>query len=243
MSWKSIIRKTRNVAGDVTHYTRRVANPLSVVTDPLINEVVPGYSSTAEGILNPISKTSTAILDPTKLLNPLSVASTVVDSLTATPSAEKRVIPNRSAYSASASYSASQAAKNKAEAEKREAMQATKELAKAASESAAKAAKAEAEWKKKKAEEEARNAEQSQAVKMADQAAANGTTATAANDAQYIQNTTDQTALINALVAARQGAYMDQAQTLPEVEVKSDFAKYLLICGAIVLGFYILKKK
>lgn len=239
MSWKSVIRKTRNIAGDVTHYTRRIANPFSVATDPLINSVVPGYSSTAEGLMNPISKTSAAILNPLNALNPVAQAEAVYEALNpATKS--KRVVPNRDSYAKSASYSASQAAKNKAEAEKREAMQATKELAKAASESAAKAAKAEAEARKKKAEEEAKKAEQTAAVQQANQANATGDASTAAAQAEQIYNTMDTAALINALAAAR-GAGMAEYY-LPEQEVKSDFFKYLALGGALLLGFYAIKK-
>lgn len=225
-----LVRKTKNVANTGAKWARRIGDPLSEVTDPVINSVIPGYSQTATDLLNPISNLNQTVMNPLQASNPLNVVSAAAESLN--PSGvqeEQKKIPNRAAYAKSASKSAASAEAYKAKAEREQDIQESIENAK---KSAAAAAKNRAAYEKKKAEESA-------AVQKADQANATGTPSTAATDAAAINATTDTTALLNALLAAREGATMDQYYYLPEQNVQSDYTRYLIWGGFALAAIWL----
>lgn len=225
---RRLVRKTKNVANTGAKWARRIGDPLSVVTDPVINSVIPGYSQTATALINPVSNLNQTIMNPLQASNPLNVVAAAAESLN--PSAvDKKKIPNRAAYAKSAAKSAASAEAYKAKAERE----------KNTAESIANAQKAAAEAGKARAAAEKKKAEESAAVQKADQANATGTTSTAATDAAAINATTDTTALLNALLAAREGAAMDQYYYLPEQEVQSDYTKYFVLGGFALAAIWL----
>lgn len=225
---RRLVRKTKNVANTGAKWARRIGEPLSVVTDPVINSVIPGYSQTATALINPFSNLNKTIMNPLQASNPLNVVAAAAESLN--PSVvDKMKIPNRAAYAKSASKSAASAEAYKAKAERE----------KNTAQSIANAQKAAAEAGKARAAAEKKKAEESAAVQKADQANATGTTSTAATDAAEINATTDTTALLNALLAAREGAAMDQYYYLPEQEVQSDYTRYFIFGGLALAAIWL----
>lgn len=247
----TILRKARKLGSKVVGVGRTVTNPVSIIENKAVNSVIPGYSKTVTDTLNPLSTLNQTIVrnaaNPVNAINPLSSLNTATKTIktVATSFATKeqpsasasRVIPNRSAYSESASKSAAAAAKAAKLAEQRENIAATKDAAAAAAQAASEANKNRAKWE---AAQRAAAAENTPAVQQAEEANANGNETTAAQQAEQITSSTDTTALLNALLAA-QGAGMSEYY-LPEQEVKSDFFKYLALGGALLLGFYFVKK-
>lgn len=226
---RRLVRKTKNVANTGAKWARRIGDPLSVVTDPVINSVIPGYSQTATALINPVSNLNQTIMNPLQASNPLNVVAAASESLNPPGVQEQKKIPNRAAYSQSASKSAASAEAYKAKAERE----------KNTAQSIANAQKAAAEAGKARAAAEKKKAEESAAVQKADQANATGTTSTAATDAAAINATTDTTALLNALLAAREGAAMDQYYYLPEQEVQSDYTRYFIFGGFALAAIWL----
>ena len=247
----TILRKARKLGSKAVSVGRTVTNPVSIIENKAVNSVIPGYSKTVTDTLNPFSTLNQTIVrnvaNPVNAINPLSpinigretvkqIAESAADKARASAN-QVRVIPDRSAYSESASKSAAAAAKAAKLAEQRENIAATKDAAAAAAQAASEANKNRAKWE---AAQRAAAAENTPAVQQAEQANANGNETTAAQQAEQITSSTDTTALLNALLAA-QGAGMSEYY-LPEQEVKSDFFKYLALGGALLLGFYFVKK-
>lgn len=236
----SISRKLSRVGSSAARAVRTATNPLSIVENKLIETVAPGYSNLENQALNPFSNLNKniawTVVNPQNALNPVQTALTPVNVISqitteaTTKKAEPTVKPNYESYSSSASKAAHNAGLARAKAEREKATQ----------ESIANAQKANA-----KAYQAQKAAEQ-KAVKEAEAKAATSTPATASSEASAIASTmtpAEQIALINAVLSAREAAAMNQAQELPEVEVKSDFGKYLLIGGGLLLAFYLLKNK
>ncbi len=240
----SLSKKLSRVGSGAARALRTATNPLSVVENKLIEKVAPGYSNLENQALNPFSNLNKNIawtlVNPQNALNPVQTALTpvkVISQITTeatTKKTEPTVKPNYESYSKSAGSAAHKAGLARAKAERE---QATKE-------SIANAQKANAaayqNMMKAKAAQAAKEAEETPAAQAADQANATGTSDTAAAQAEYINNTMDTAALLNALAAAR-GAGMAEYY-LPEQEVKSDFFKYLVLGGALLIGFYAIKK-
>lgn len=201
-----------------------VVNPLApltpVTTTAKVTTAASNLTSQAVNAL-PVSSTVKKVLDP---------VSTV-----------KKVSPDLSLSQTSAGKAAAEAAKRKAEAEKAELEK--KKLAaasrnvglKLASASASKAGTMAAINKAKAEAEKAREIEP-QEVKQGDQVPSDQAAAVATHIGELIKQY-----LQNAGAAASEGAQMQIY--LPEQEVKSDYTKYLLIGGAVVLAVWLLKKK
>lgn len=247
----TILRKARKLGSKAVSVGRTISNPVSIIEDKAVNSVMPGYSKTVTDTLNPFSSINQTgvsnLTNPVNAINPLSqikigsktikkIAESATDKARAYAN-QVRVIPDRSAYSESAGKSAAAAAAAAKLAEQRENIAATKDAAAAAAQAASEANKNRAKWE---AAQRAAAAENSPAGQQAEQANANGNETTAAQQAEQIMNSTDTTALLNALLAA-QGAGMSEYY-LPEQEVKSDYFKYLALGGALLLGFYFVKK-
>lgn len=214
--WKSVKKVVRTAAP--------VINPLAPLT-PITTtyKVTKAATDQTSSVINalPVSSTVKTILDPVATV--------------------KRITPDLSLSSTSAGQAAAAAAKAKAEAaqkkleEKKAAAASRNEGLKLASASASHAASM-AAINKAKAEAAKAREKETQVIK-------NGANVPS-DQAAVVANRVDpytQDAIRDAGAAASEGAAVNII--LPEQEVKSDYTKYLLIGGAVVLAVWLLKKK
>lgn len=231
MSVTSLARKGRKVFVKAQRTARRVADPLSVVTDAAIDSVVPGATSTIYKSLDPVYTA--------QILNPLQTPAQHLENLReelAPTKITKRIIPDRSAYSASASAGAAEAAKRAAAAQAEQKQM----YADLTADAEAKAAAQSAAYGKWKAAQAAKAAEATDAAAEAEKPS---TGATAAQQAATIQQTSpgEVRVIIDAANMARDAAM--QEQYLPEVYVESDFKKYLVIGGFALAAIWLFTRK
>lgn len=202
---------------------------------PVVNPLAP---------LTPVTTTAKVTTAATNLtsqaINALPVPSTVKKVLDPV-STVKKVTPDLSLSQTSAGKAAAEAAKRKAEAEKQElenkkaAAESRNEGLKLASASAGHAASM-AAINKAKAEAEKAREKETQEIKNGSNVPSDQAPAVA-----YSVDYDTQSAIRDAGAAASEGAMMNIY--LPEQEVKSDYTKYLLIGGAVVLAVWLFKKK
>lgn len=261
---KKFVRATKRIAGGAakiaTVPTRAAMNPAYMVTDKIANKVIPGYSQKVNNItseiLNPISQTNSGVLLSTATtLNPVeqvknltTVGTNLINQ--GTDPKKKRIIPDRSGYSASAGASASQAAKNEAAAK----VQAEKAriIPDRSGYSAAAGANANIASYAKSVREE----EEKEAAKGRGDAWNNASTRAAVNQAEKSKDSTnpsqdaanisamypDQTALLKYYADLARWDGMNDTQNLPEVVVQSDYKKYFIWGGLALLAIIAWKK-
>ena len=226
--------------------TRTAVNPLYPLTDKVANKVLPGYgpkvSNLITNITDPFSETNEGLTKAfVKSINPLNTLDAAKQALEAAKQAaaankaQQKTVPDRESYSASASAAAAAAARGAAEAQKQKTIPDRESYAINASKK-----EAITNIAKQAAEANAQNAEQTNAVQYAE---ANDNANTAASTAAQFATTNPQEIriILDAGDSARAAAEMEQQ--LPEVEVKSDFSKYLLWGGLALAAFYLLRKK
>lgn len=227
--------------------TRTAVNPLYPLTDVAANKIIPGYGSKVSNILtnvsDPFSETNKGLTKAAvKSINPLNTldaARAAVEAAKQATAAAKaqnqKTVPDRESYAASASAAAAAAARAAAEAQKQKIVPDRESYAVSASKK-----EAITNIAKQAAEANARNAEQTNAVQYAED---NDNANTAASTAAQFATTNPQEIriILDAGDSARAAAEMEQQ--LPEVEVKSDFSKYLLWGGLALAAFYFLRKK
>lgn len=190
--------------------------------------------------------TKTATDQTSNVVKTLPVSSTVKNILDPVATVKKKT-PDLSLSSTSAGQAAAAAAKAKAEAEKKQkeleeakaaamaAAESRNEGLKLASASAGHAASM-AAINKAKAEAEKAREKETQEIKNGSNVPSDQAPAVA-----YNVDSDTQSAIRDAGAAASEGAMMNIY--LPEQEVKSDYTKYLLIGGAVVLAVWLFKKK
>lgn len=226
MSFRTIKGKVRGTITGAAKAVRHATDPTSIITEKIVDAVIPGASDVQYKMLDPtyVAETVSPLQTPAQHLENLQ------RELFPSEKREPKVIPHRDAYSASASSAAAKQAAAKAKAERE----------KNTSESIANAQKAAA--LAYQAEQAAKKAEQTTAAKEAEKPS---TEATAAEQAATIQTTApgEVRVIIDAANIAREAALNEQQ--LPEVYVKSDFKKYLIFGGVAVaaIWFFTRKKK
>lgn len=225
MSFRSIKGKVRGTITGAAKAVRHATDPTSIITEKIVDAVIPGASDVQYKMLDPTYVAET--------VSPLQTPAQHLENLQKELFPEKRerkVIPRRDVYSASASSAAAKQAAAKAKAERE----------KNTAESIANAQKAAA--LAYQAQQAAKKAEQTTAAKEAEKAS---TETTAAEQAATIQTAApgDVRVIIDAANLAREAALNEQQ--LPEVYVKSDFTKYLIFGGVAVaaIWFFTRKKK
>ena len=237
-----------------TTATRLSTNPLYMVTDKLVDKVIPGYSATVNKVLtesaNPFSTLNTGLTKAALNVNPVNAIKETynVAKQTIKPT-QNRVIPDRSSYSQSAGAAAAAAAANaaaaKVEAEK---LRVVPDRASYSANAGANANIAANNAKVRTDEERA-------GAQGRGQAWDNASTDAAVKQAERDKESTDPARAAIVL----QNAYPDQTdnlryyadlarydnmenQNLPEVVVQSDYKKYLLFGSFALLAIYVLKK-
>lgn len=261
---KKFVRATNRIAGGAakvaTVPTRAALNPSYMFTDKIANTVIPGYSQKVNNItseiLNPISQTNRGVLLSTATtLNPVeqvknltTVGTNLINQ--GTDPKKKRIIPDRSGYSAAAGASASQAAKNEAAAK----VQAEKSriIPDRSGYSASAGANANiASYAKSVHEEEER-----EAAKGRGDAWNNASTRAAVNQVEKSKDSPtpaqdaanisamypDETELLKYYADLSRWDGMNQTQNLPEVVVQSDYKKYFIWGGLALLAIIAWKK-
>ena len=240
-------KATKAIAKGTATATRTAVNPLHPLTDKAANKIIPGYSSTVSNLItnvtDPFSETNKGLTKAAvKSINPLNTIEAAQQAVEAAKQAaavakteNKKIVPDRESYAASASAAAAAAARAAAEAQKNKTVPDRESYAINASKK-----EAITNIVKQAAEANARNAEQTNAVQYAE---ANDNANTAASTAAQFATTNPNEIriILDAGESARQAAEMEQQ--LPEVEVKSDFSKYLLWGGLALAAFYFLQKK
>ena len=239
-------KATKAIAKGTATATRTAVNPLHPLTDKAANKIIPGYSSTVSNLItnvtDPFSETNKGLTKAAvKSINPLNTIEAAQQAMEAAKQAaaakslNQKTIPDRESYAASASAAAAAAARAAAEAQKNKTVPDRESYAINASKK-----EAITNIVKQAAEANARNAEQTNAVQYAE---ANDNANTAASTAAQFATTNPNEIriILDAGESARQAAEMEQQ--LPEVEVKSDFSKYLLCGGLALAAFYFLQKK
>lgn len=247
----SLTSKLKKVTGTLakgtTTATRTALNPLNPLTDKVANQIIPGYGSKVSNLItnitDPFSETNKGLTKAAvKSINPLNTIDATrqaVEALkqatAAAKSQNQKIVPDRESYAASASAAAAAAARGAAEAQKQKTIPDRESYAISASKK-----EAITNIAKQAAEATAQNAEQTNAVQYAE---ANDNANTAASTAAQFATTNPQEIriILDAGDSARAAAEMEQQ--LPEVEVKSDFSKYLLWGGLALAAFYFLRKK
>lgn len=247
----SLTSKLKKVTGTIAKgtatATRTAINPLHPLTDKAANKVLPGYSSKVGNLIanvtDPFSETNMgltkAVIKSINPLNAIEAAQQAVEAAkqatAATKAQNQKNVPDRESYAASASAAAAAAARAAAEAQKNKTVPDRESYAISASKK-----EAITNIAKQAAEANAQNAQQTNAVQYAE---ANDNANTAASTAEQFATTNPNEIriILDAGESARQAAEMEQ--TLPEVEVKSDFSKYLLWGGLALAAFYFLRKK
>lgn len=256
----SITKKFKRLAGGAskiaTVATRASVNPLYRVTDKVVDSIAPGTSKkintiTSE-ILNPVSQTNTDFVRATattlnpaqQLKNITKIGVNLVNSGNAPK--EQRVIPDRDSYAASASKSASAAAKARIEAEKNRIIP----------DRASYSANAGATESIKNIAKDVFTNQQKEAAKGQGNAWNNAGTSAAVNQAEKSKDSTtpaqdaanisamypDQTELLKYYADLARWDGMNQTQNLPEVVVQSDYKKYLIWGGIALLAIVAWKK-
>lgn len=225
MSFRTIKGKVRGTITGAAKAVRHATDPTSIITEKIVDAVIPGASDVQYKMLDPTYVAET--------VSPLQTPAQHLENLQKELFPEKRerkVIPRRDVYSASASSAAAKQAAAKAKAERE----------KNTAESIANAQKAAA--LAYQAQQAAKKAAQTTAAKEAEK---ESTEATAAEQAATIQTAApgDVRVIIDAANLAREAALNEQQ--LPEVYVKSDFTKYLIVGGVAVaaIWFFTRKKK
>ena len=227
---KKFVRATKRIAGGAakvaTVPTRAALNPAYMVTDKIANTVIPGYSQKVNNItseiLNPISQTNRGVLLSTATtLNPVdqvknltTVGTNLINQ--GTDPKKKRIIPDRSGYSASAGANANIASYAKSVREEEE-----KEAAKGRGDA----------WNNASTRAAVNQAEKSKDSTNPAQDAAN-------ISAMY----PDQTALLKYYADLARWDGMNDTQNLPEVVVQSDYKKYFIWGGLALLAIIAWKK-
>lgn len=237
-----------------TTATRLSTNPLYMVTDKLVDKVIPGYSGTVNKVLtesaNPFSTLNTGLTKAALNVNPITTIKDTynVAKQTIKPT-QNRIIPDRASYSQSAGAGAAAAAANaaaaKVEAEK---LRVVPDRASYSANAGANANIAANNAKVRTDEERA-------GAQGRGQAWDNASTDAAVKQAERDKESTDPASAAIVL----QNAYPDQTdnlryyadlarydnmenQNLPEVVVQSDYKKYLLFGSFALLAIYVLKK-
>ena len=209
-------KATKAIAKGTATATRTAVNPLHPLTDKAANKIIPGYSSTVSNII-------TNVTDPFSETNK-GLTKAAIKSINPLNTIEAAQQAMEAAKQAAAAKSLNQKTIPDRESY------------------AINASKKEAITNivKQAAEANARNAEQTNAVQYAE---ANDNANTAASTAAQFATTNPNEIriILDAGESARQAAEMEQQ--LPEVEVKSDFSKYLLWGGLALAAFYFLQKK
>ncbi|MBO6085679.1 MAG: hypothetical protein J6P19_04705 [Acetobacter sp.] len=240
-------KATGIIAKGTTAATRTAVNPLYPLTDKAANKIIPGYGSKVSNLItnitDPFSETNKGLTKAAiKSINPLNTieaaqqaVEAVKQATAAAKSQNQKIVPDRESYAASASSAAAAAARAAAEAQKQKIVPDRESYAINASKK-----EVITNIAKQAAEANAQNAEQTNALQYAE---ANDNASTAASTAAQFATTNPQEIriILDAGDSARAAAEMEQQ--LPEVEVKSDFTKYLLWGGLALAAFYFLRKK
>lgn len=237
-----------------TTATRLSTNPLYMVTDKLVDKVIPGYSGTVNKVLtesaNPFSTLNTGLTKAALNVNPITTIKDTynVAKQTIKPT-QNRIIPDRASYSQSAGAGAAAAAANaaaaKVEAEK---LRVVPDRASYSANAGANANIAANNAKVRTDEERAGaqgrgqawdNASTDAALRQAERAK---DSADPARQAIVIKDAyPDQTEYMKYYADLARYDNMEN-QNLPEVVVQSDYKKYLLFGGFALLAIYVLKK-
>lgn len=253
-----ITKAAKNVAGAGakvgTTATRLSTNPLYMVTDKLVDKVIPGYSGTVNKVLtesaNPFSTLNTGLTKAALNVNPITTIKETYNVAKQTIKPTKnRVIPDRSSYSQSAGAAAAAAAANaaaaKVEAEK---LRVVPDRASYSANAGANANIASNNAKVRTDEERAGahgrgqawdNAATDAAVKQAEKTKESSNPVQDANNisSMYPQ----QTDYLRYYADLARYDNMEN-QNLPEVVVQSDYKKYFIFGGFALLAIYVLKK-
>lgn len=237
-----------------TTATRLSTNPLYMVTDKLVDKVIPGYSGTVNKVLtesaNPFSTLNTGLTKAALNVNPITTIKDTynVAKQTIKPT-QNRIIPDRASYSQSAGAGAAAAAANaaaaKVEAEKLRVIpdRATYSANAGANANIA-AHNAQVRMDEERAGAQGRgqawdNASTDAAVKQAERAKNSENPVQDANN--IISMYPDPTEYLKYYADLARYDNMEN-QNLPEVVVQSDYKKYLLFGGFALLAIYVLKK-
>lgn len=234
-------KATRALAKGTATATRTAINPLHPLTDKAANKVIPGYSSKVDNLItnitDPFSETNKGLTKAAvKSINPLNTIEAAQQAVEAAKQAtaaakteNKKIVPDRESYAASASAAAAAAARAAAEAQKQKTVPNREGYSMSES-----------------VKETIRNLAKNSAEKKA--AGVPGAIVDYGPEFSYdaaaqAEATQPEKIIIirDAAETARQAAEMEQQ--LPEVEVKSDFSKYLLWGGLALAAFYFLRKK
>lgn len=237
-----------------TTATRLSTNPLYMVTDKLVDKVIPGYSGTVNKVLtesaNPFSTLNTGLTKAALQVNPINTIKDTynVAKQTIKPT-QNRVVPDRASYSQSAGAGAAAAAANaaaaKVEAEK---LRVVPDRASYSANAGANANIAANNAKVRTDEERAGaqgrgqawdNASTDAAVKQAERAKESRDPA---REAVVIKDVyPNQTELLQYYADLARYDNM-QNQNLPEVVVESDYKKYFIFGGLALLAIIALEK-
>lgn len=234
--------------------TRMSTNPLYMVTDKLVDKVIPGYSGTVNKVLqesaNPFSTLNTGLTKAALNVNPINTIKETynVAKQTIKPT-QNKVVPDRASYSQSAGAAAAAAAANaaaaKVEAEK---LRVVPDRASYSANAGANANIAANNAKVRTDEERA-------GAQGRGQAWDNAATDAAIKQAELKKDSSDpaREALVIKDVYPNETEYMKyyadlarydnmENQNLPEVVVESDYKKYLIFGGFALLAIYMFKK-
>ena len=234
--------------------TRLSTNPLYMVTDKLVDKVIPGYSGTVNKVLqesaNPFSTLNTGLTKAALNVNPINTIKDTynVAKQTIKPT-QNRVVPDRASYSQSAGAAAAAAAANAAAAKvQAEKLRVVPDRATYSANAGANANIAANNAKVRTDEERAGaqgrgqawdNASTDAAVKQAER---DKDSTDPARAAIVLQNTyPDQSELLRYYADLSRFDNM-QNQNLPEVVVESDYKKYFIF-GTIALLAIVAWKK
>lgn len=208
--------------------TRAITNPTGII-DNVMEDVKQASSVTAKAVTKPITDEITYI---------------------------KNDAINGGAYQSAQRYAAEKAAAERAEKKREEEAMAKhmQEVAEANAKNAAEASKSASEASKNTAAYNAAKAQQQHYKEVAEANSKNAAEASrsagfssasnAVKNAYRIENIDSkgtQQIRDSAAMAQNSAATSEQVNYLPEVQVKSDFSKYLLIGGGVLLLAYILK--
>ncbi|MBO7122994.1 MAG: hypothetical protein J6V90_06930 [Treponema sp.] len=210
-------KATGIIAKGTTAATRTAVNPLYPLTDKAANKIIPGYGSKVSNLI-------TNITDPFSETNKglTKAAIKSINPLNTIEAAQQAVEAVKQATAAAKSQNQKIVPDRESYAINASKKEVITNIAKQA------------------AEANAQNAEQTNALQYAE---ANDNASTAASTAAQFATTNPQEIriILDAGDSARAAAEMEQQ--LPEVEVKSDFTKYLLWGGLALAAFYFLRKK
>lgn len=251
MSLAKTFRKLTNTASRAaTVATRMSVNPVYQLTDRAANAVAPGTSRKVNAItgeiINPLSQTNTGIvkatattINPVKQLANLTKVGVNLAKSGNVKTTEKKVIPNRAAYADSASTAAANQSKARQAAEKPVIPDRASYSANASATESIRQRAINQNKESAKGQGDAWNNASTAAA--ANQAVNSKDSQTPAADAANINTMyPDQAELLRIYADLARGGTMKQ--NLPEVVVESDYKKYFIFGGIVLLGIIFWKK-